>query len=510
MDWTEGYVAELGYTFGYYPELNPLRAQLALLASGYSAPECSTSCELGFGQGMSINVHAAASGTQWYGTDFNPAQAGFARELASASGADAKLFDESFAEFCSRPDLPEFDSIGLHGIWSWISDDNREVIVDFLRRKLKVGGLLYISYNTLPGWSSFAPLRHLMTEHAATFGSKGNGIVSRINGSLEFADKLLASQPSYLKANPQALERLKRVKDQNRSYLAHEYFNQDWHPMYFADMARWLSAAKLDFAGSAHYMDYLEALNLLPDQQALLKTVPNALFRESTRDYMVNQQFRRDYWVKGARRLSGTDQLEALRQQRVVLTSHRPDITNKVVGAQGEGTMSEALYQPILDLLSDHKVRSLAEIEQAMQSKNINFSQVVQAVLALGGSGHLAPAQTELQTEAARSQTKKLNLALLKRARGSTELGYLSSPVTGGALLVPRFQQLFLHAIGQGKKTPAEWAADAWQLISKQGQKVMKDGKTLETPEENLEELTSQANTFAQKQLPILKALQMV
>jgi SAM-dependent methyltransferase len=66
------------------------------------------------------------------------------------------LFDESFAEFASR-DLPEFDYIGLHGIWSWISDENRAVIVDFIRRKLKVGGVLYISYNTLPGWAPLPP-----------------------------------------------------------------------------------------------------------------------------------------------------------------------------------------------------------------------------------------------------------------------------------------------------------------------------------------------------------------
>lgn len=28
-DWTAGYVADIGYTFGYYTELNPLRAKPA-------------------------------------------------------------------------------------------------------------------------------------------------------------------------------------------------------------------------------------------------------------------------------------------------------------------------------------------------------------------------------------------------------------------------------------------------------------------------------------------------
>ena len=60
----------------------------------------------------------------------------------------------------------------------------------------------------------------------------------------------------------------------------------------------------------------------------------------------------------------------------------------------------------------------------------------------------------------------------------------------------------------QGKKQPAEWTQFVWQILSAQGQKIVKEGKTLETPEENLAELTDQAKTFAEKQLPILKALQ--
>ncbi len=37
-----------------------------------------------------------------------------------------------------------------------------------------------------------------------------------------------------------------------------------------------------------------------------------------------------------------------------------------------------------------------------------------------------------------------------------------------------------------------------------------KEGKTLDTPEENLAELKAQAVTFAEKQLPVLKSLQII
>jgi len=252
-DWTAGYVADIGYTFGYYPELNPLRAHLAFINAGLVPPEHGTHCELGFGQGMSANIHAAASGIVWYATDFNPAQVGFAQSLARASGANAHLTDEAFADFCNRPDLPNFDSIGLHGIWSWISDENRVVIVDFVRRKLKVGGVLYISYNTQPGWAARLPMRDLLTEHSEVMGVSGQGIILRIDGALDFAEKLFATIPTYANANPLVVEWLKGVKGQRRDYLAHEYFDRDWLPMPFSCMAGWLAPAKINYACSALY-----------------------------------------------------------------------------------------------------------------------------------------------------------------------------------------------------------------------------------------------------------------
>jgi methyltransferase-like protein len=509
-DWTSGYVADIGYTYGYYNELNPNRATLAFLYSGYAPPSSGVHCELGFGQGLSVNVHVAASGSIWYANDFNPSQAAFAQSLASASGADAHLTDEAFADFCNRSDLPEFDSIGLHGIWSWISDENRSVIVDFIRRKIKVGGALYISYNTQPGWAAFAPMRHLMTEHASVIGSTGKGVVSRVDGALDFAQKLIDTNPLYARANPSVVDRLKKIAVQDRHYLAHEYFNKDWHPMHFASMSQWLSPAKIDFACSAHYLDHIDALNLTTEQQRLLKEIPDATFKESVRDFMVNQQFRRDYWIKGARKLSVIEQTELIKQHKLVLTSSREDISLKISGSLGEANMSEAIYAPILDLMSDHKTRSIEEIASKVKDKSVNFSQVLQAAMVLVGAGHIASVQSESQVAKAKQASAKLNETLIDKARFSAEITFLASPVTGGGIAVNRFQQLFLLAVRNGKKQPQDWASEVWSVLAAQNQRLIKEAKTLESAEDNIQELVNQANDFARKRLPILKALEIV
>ena len=151
-DWTAGYQADITYTYGYYQELNPLSAKISLLSAGLNFPKIKTACELGYGQGISANLLAAASDIEWYGTDFNPSQAALAREMGEASGARIHLYDDSFAEFLDRSDLPDFDFIALHGIWSWVSDLNRELILRFIQTRLRVGGVLSVSYThlTLP------------------------------------------------------------------------------------------------------------------------------------------------------------------------------------------------------------------------------------------------------------------------------------------------------------------------------------------------------------------------
>ena len=509
-DWTAGYLTDVGYTYGYYTELNPLRVRLAFLHSRLKFPEIGAACELGFGQGLSVNIHAAASQTQWFGTDFNPSQAWFAQDLAAISGSGAQLYDQAFAEFCNSTDLPDFEYIGIHGIWSWISDENRAVIIDFIRRKLKVGGVLYISYNTQPGWAAMVPLRDLLTEHYEVMGTAGQGIVSRIDGALAFVDKLFSVNPAYASANPQVTERIKNMKEHDRNYLAHEYFNRDWHPMPFSRLAEWLAPTKLSYACSAHYLDQINAVNLTAEQLALLAELPDAMFRETVRDFMVNQQFRRDYWVKGLRTIAAHELDDSVRAQQLILAQPRDKVMLKINSSRGVVTMQEAIYGPILDCLADHQSRTLGQLEQSLKESGIHFYQLLEAVMILAGNGTLLATQNEAAASKAGDKTKKLNACLLNKARNSGAISGLASPVTGGGIAVGRFQQLFLLASSQGKTKPADWAEYAWQVLASQNQRILKDGRPLESETDNVAELNEQAKEFADQQLPILENLGVV
>ena len=329
--WTAGYVTELEYTHNYYAELCPGFLRLACLSAGIAAHEAQPLryLELGFGKGLSINIHAAAVEGEFWGTDFNPSQVGYAQQLASVSNGSATLLDDFFAELATRDDLPEFDIIALHGIWSWVSEENRRIIVDLLRRKLRVGGIAYISYNCHPGWAPAMPLRHLIKLHADVVGTQAVGMVVNLDAALAFANQVVDAGALYFRGYPAVAEKLKRIAGQDRNYLAHEYLTKDWHLTAFSDIAEILDAAKLSFVASAYLLDHVDSVNLSADGRKLLGEIKHPILRQTVRDYFVNQQFRRDIFVKGPRQLSPLEKYETVCSQAFVLTTTPEDIPSK-------------------------------------------------------------------------------------------------------------------------------------------------------------------------------------
>lgn len=444
-DCDSGYVTDVGYTFGYHAALQPLRTRLAFLRAGQAPPRIRTACELGFGQGVSLALHAAASTVQWWGTDLLPQHVEFARSLISAAGGQAALFAESFEAFAARRDLPSFDFIGLHGVLSWISDENRARIADFVRRRLAPGGVVYTGYNALPGWNDMLPLRHLMTEFARQAGA--GGTVERIEAALAATERLLDTHPVHPRTSPRMPDRFERLQHADRRYLAHEYFNRDWRPLHFAETAALLAPAGLQFACSAHLPDHVDALNLTPAQREFLSGIPAPGLRETARDFITNAQFRRDYWTRDVARLTAADTEMAWRQERIVLTTPRAEVPERVSGMLGEVRFDTPVHRAVLEALSDHRVQTLEALQAATGAA---FPAMVDAVFSLCAFDHAATAQDAAIVEEVRPRTAALNAHLVALARDTGDIGVLASPITGGGIAVDRVEQLLVAACRDG------------------------------------------------------------
>lgn len=515
-DWTAGYVSELAYTYGYYQELNPNRVDFCMLKAGLKPPKITNALELGFGQGISINIHSAASDVSWTGTDFNPSQASFASTLNADSDGTALITDASFEEFLAQSTTAQFQYIGLHGIWSWISDKNREAVVEIIQNKLAVGGVVYISYNTMPGWASVSPLRYLMAQHASELNGAGFGISKRIEDALEFSEKLLDLNPQYLLANPNVRERIEGFQKADRRYLAHEFFNKDWQPMHFGEIAAVLSAAKLEFAASAAFPDNVDEMNFNAEQRQFLRDIPDSTLRETCKDFILNRQFRKDLWVKGPVQLSQPELQKLIRSIRIVLPIPSSQVSLETTGGLGKVSMEASIYQPIIDFLADNKIKNIGEVVDHFQTgdgeANIKIlpGQILQAVSILLSSEQLVLAQSDDTVNKVRGSSQKINTVLEEKALNGEVIPYLASPITGGGVHASRFEILFVRAMNEGATTPKDLAASAWAVLSAHGHKVLREGSTLESDEENLNELTLRATEFYEKRLTTFQTLEII
>ena len=509
-DWNYGYFTADTYTYGYYRELSPTFQNFCLLLRGFAAPtlnENSKHCELGFGQGVSINVHAAATPGMYYGTDFNPAHAAHANELCEASGCGAKFFDNSFEQMLNRDDLPQFDSISLHGIWSWISTENQNIIVEFARKYLKSGGVFYNSYNCFPGWAAKSPLRELLVLYDKFVGETENNTYSRIEGALKFTEDLLAAKPLYAQTATGLESTLAGMRKDNHNYLAHEFFNRDWICMYFTDVVEVLSSAKLEFACTAQPLEAIDQANLTPASIEFLNKIHNPIMREQARDYFINRQFRKDIFVRGARRISPIERRQHLMNMNFVLmTTDKVDM--KCNTTIGEIAFNNPNLETAIEFLASDNYRPKKFADLLKVNSEVKPENIEQLLTVLVETGKIMPCQDEATVEKVKPVCDKLNAHLCKRAETSHDITEFASPVLGGGIAVDRFEQVFTSYHKQGIQNSEEMAKRAWNLILSQGQRLIKNGKPLELAEENIIEFKGMAERFLNQRLPILKALQ--
>lgn len=202
------------------------------------------------------------------------------------------------------------------------------------------------------------------------------------------------------------------------------------------------------------------------------------------------------------------DRARAIREIFVIMVTPREWVELKVKVPRGEATLAENIYNPLLEALSDHQPIKIGQLEQNLERRGVSFTLIIQALIILCGKGDVMIVQDETITQKSKQYTDKLNLHLMNMARRDEKIKYLASPVISEAVLVNRFQQLFLLARHNGLISQQESVQFAWQHLSASNQRIIKNGVTIESDEDNVAELNLQAKEFFEKRLPILKALQ--
>jgi SAM-dependent methyltransferase len=318
------YVNDVPYVRHYIGDLSPARLRLVAALNGTPPPPAHDFdyCELGCAHGDTLAALAAAyPDGRFVGVDLSAAHITSAKRLARDGGLENIGFlERDFADLVEE-DIGEFDFIVAYGLLTWISPDKRKALLDFARAKLKPGGLLYVSYNTMPGWASVEPLRQLLLSPIS--GARGTTL-ERAQRGVAFAQSMAAAGAEYFSKNPAASEMLATIAKAGLPYVIHEYMHEHWSPMYFARVAWEMAAADLHFVGVSPVFLNFRDTAIPESMDAVFATVTDRATFESLKDFAINEFFRRDVYVKGR-------------------ASRSTDVTDAYVDTTAWGTLSSAL-----------------------------------------------------------------------------------------------------------------------------------------------------------------------
>src|SRR5262249_55423655 len=152
---TQNPALDTPYPETFFRELSPVWLSYAATLNGAAAPnvhEPFVYLELGCGFAQSTIVNAAAfPHAEFHACDVSAQHVeGARRHVAALSVRNIHLHEMSFERLATQA-LPQFDFIVLHGVYSWIGAEARAATRRIIRERLKPGGLVYLSYNCLPG-----------------------------------------------------------------------------------------------------------------------------------------------------------------------------------------------------------------------------------------------------------------------------------------------------------------------------------------------------------------------
>ena len=516
---TEGYVTDLAYVAHFQRELTPDFIRFCLLMSGADLPERAGDepfryLELGYGQGLSLNVHAAAVPGEFWGTDFMQEHATNAQGMATAAGlGNVHALNMSFADleaYGAAGNLPAFDLITLHGVWSWINVENREYIQNIIRRHLKPGGVVYVSYNALPGWASFMPARELMIRYVDATGV-GLDSGTQTRQAFAFAKSFAESGAAFFAEHPHVKEKLESLQGESVQYLAHEYMNRNWQPFYFEDVAKEMVAAQCGFVTSMHSQVRLGAY-LPPETLSILDAAPNATMRETLYDFAVNRTFRADLYMKDLHLLSPAEHVERLNGLCFALSNPMAFFDRlphfSIPTQLGSIILREETIVPLLATLAEKSCtpKSFDFLRNHRRLADMKEDYLLYLIAMLTCAGYLHVARESVPQET-RDACARLNYVLCEQARAGEGHSFLASPVTGTGIAATRMERLFLLARANGATEPEDWAAFVCKVYADTGTAITdSDGHPL-WPENVFPHVARIAAVFASEQFPYLRAM---
>jgi SAM-dependent methyltransferase len=174
--------------------------------------------------------------------------------VAQARKAALELSNVEFihADFldASRRLSGPFDYIIAHGVFSWVSPHVRDTLLELFARHLRRGGLLYLNYNSRPGWNVRGLVRDFLL--AQTAGTES--LRDRAERAQAVSSKVVAALTGIEHPYSQLLaNEFRFVSDGNVAWVGHEFLADHNHPYWRSEFLALAKSYELEYVADADY-----------------------------------------------------------------------------------------------------------------------------------------------------------------------------------------------------------------------------------------------------------------
>jgi SAM-dependent methyltransferase len=274
------------------PLASPLHLSLCSLAArGPSPPLCGFRlAELGCGDGTSlIPLAFYHPGATFVGIDNSCAQLDSARSFRECLSLQNVHLVRRDVRDLEPSDFAPCDYVIAHGLYSWVSEDTRDVMLEFCQRALSPSGLAYISYNAQPGWATRRLVRETLLRARSV---REAPIEQKAYRAIEDAARLLEDLHSRDYASAILLaEELERVRNAKPGYVFHEYLAEVNDGFWLGQFVERARRHGLDYVCDAQFGRWE---GHVPDElkSKLAARGLDAIEQEETADLLCHRYFR--------------------------------------------------------------------------------------------------------------------------------------------------------------------------------------------------------------------------
>jgi SAM-dependent methyltransferase len=437
-----GYVTDVPYIRSFIGSLAPALLDHVALISDFTPPAREngfTYCDLGCGQGVTTAVLASTHpGGEFHGIDFMPEHIDHARRFCGEARISNGAFHQVGFDSALKLGLPLFDYIVCHGVYAWVNEQVQRDIVAFVNAQLKPGGLLYLSYNAMPGWATELGFQKLARSLAQTLPGDSttqmSAAVKTVRGM--FGQKVPALADSFV---------LKMMEERPgcypQFYLAHEYMNSDWRPLFVTEVRKATSTIGLIPVGSAKLIDNFDSFVLGARAREVLSSIADDDVRELARDYYIDQHFRCDVFIRHGHRMGAHEQRQRILDSTLALRPSKDELKYKIKTPAGSLNFDNQASRAIVAALTSGPLL-LSEVHRRTA---LDAQDVIANALTLCAAKILMP------VEKTRVRVKTVNQAIRDRLGGPEPIELLVLP-WGAALAV---KSDILRALARGEDPAA-------------------------------------------------------